>query len=90
MRFCSPEGRLEFKSKEGLDSAPAGFAPWFSHEHRLTRNVRILFGHWAALKGRCAAPNVEALDSGCVWGGDMTLLDVDGNRRHLCSCKEKK
>jgi len=90
MRFCSPEGQLEFKSKEGLDSAPAGFAPWFSHAHRLTRDVRILFGHWAALKGRCATPNVEALDSGCVWGGDMTLLDVDGNRRHLCSCKEKK
>jgi len=30
MRFCSPDGTLDLKSKEGLGTAPDGFAPWFS------------------------------------------------------------
>lgn len=88
MRFCTADGRLDLKSKEGLGSAPKGFAPWFSHAGRKMRGQKILFGHWAALQGRCDEPDVEALDSGCVWGGALTLLDVDRNLRHTCSCQK--
>lgn len=86
MRFCSADGSLELKSKEGLDSAPAGFAPWFSYANRKTRKHKIIFGHWAALEGRCSQPNLFALDSGCVWGGAMTLLNLDSGAKHLCHC----
>lgn len=85
MRFCTAEGKLEFKAKEGFDSAPDGFAPWFSYP-RLSSGTRIIFGHWAALEGRCDAPGIEALDTGCVWGGQMTLLNVDTGERHGCDC----
>ncbi|GGK02125.1 symmetrical bis(5'-nucleosyl)-tetraphosphatase [Pseudomonas matsuisoli] len=85
MRFCTAEGKLELKSKEGLDTAPIGYAPWFAHP-RKSEGTRILFGHWAALEGRCDAPDIEALDGGCVWGGRMTLMDVDSNQRTECSC----
>ena len=86
MRFCSADGSLDLKSKEGLDSAPAGFAPWFSYANRKTRKHKIIFGHWAALEGRCSQPNLFALDSGCVWGGAMTLLNLDSGDKHLCHC----
>lgn len=86
MRFCTPAGELEFNSKEGLDSAPAGFAPWFSYPERKTRAHKIVFGHWAALEGQCTAANVLALDTGCVWGGRMTLLNLDSGAIHQCSC----
>ena len=86
MRFCSADGSLDLKSKEGLDSAPAGFAPWFSYANRKTRKHKIIFGHWAALEGRCSQPNLFALDSGCVWGGAMTLLNLDSGAKHLCHC----
>lgn len=86
MRFCSADGSLELKSKEGLDSAPAGFAPWFSYANRKTRKHKIIFGHWAALEGRCNEANLFALDSGCVWGGAMTLLNLDSGAKHLCHC----
>ena len=86
MRFCSADGSLELKSKEGLDSAPAGFAPWFSYANRKTRKHKIIFGHWAALEGRCSQLNLFALDSGCVWGGAMTLLNLDSGAKHLCHC----
>ena len=90
MRFCTADGKLDLKSKEGAGSAPSGYAPWFSHPNRKTRGLRILFGHWAALEGRCDEPGVEALDSGCVWGNRMTLLNVDSGQRLTCDCADQK
>lgn len=86
MRFCTSEGKLDLKSKEGLDTAPAGYAPWFSHKERKTRDLKIIFGHWAALEGHSNQPGIFALDSGCVWGGAMTLLNVDSGVRLTCDC----
>jgi len=86
MRFCTSEGKLDLKTKEGLDTAPAGYAPWFSHKERKTRELKIIFGHWAALEGQCNEPGVFALDSGCVWGGSMTLMNVDTSLRLTCDC----
>jgi len=88
MRFCTADGTLDLKSKEGLDTAPPGYAPWFSHKQRKTREQRIIFGHWAALEGQCQEPNVIALDTGCVWGARMTLINLDTDERHSCDCKE--
>lgn len=86
MRFCTSEGKLDLKTKEGLETAPPGYAPWFSHKERKTRDLKIIFGHWAALEGHCDEPNVIALDSGCVWGGSMTLMNVDTGLRLTCDC----
>ena len=86
MRFCRADGTLDLKSKEGPGEAPKGFAPWFSYANRKTRKHKIIFGHWAALEGRCSQPNLFALDSGCVWGGAMTLLNLDSGAKHLCHC----
>lgn len=86
MRFCTADGRLDLKAKEGIDTAPAGFAPWFSHRERKAAGTTILFGHWAALEGHCDVPGVFALDTGCVWGGKMTLMDLDTHHLHQCDC----
>lgn len=74
MRFCTPEGQLEFASKEGLDQCPEGFAPWFSFPRQ--DNTKIVFGHWAALEGRIESETCFALDTGCVWGGALTALNL--------------
>jgi bis(5'-nucleosyl)-tetraphosphatase (symmetrical) len=89
MRFCSADGTLDLKSKEGIDSAPPGYAPWFSHRERKTRGQKIIFGHWAALEGQCNEPGLFALDTGCVWGGAMTLLNIDSGERHRCDCNQE-
>ncbi len=90
MRFCTADGTLDLKSKEGVDTAPPGYAPWFSHPGRKTRGQKIIFGHWAALEGKCDEPGLYAMDTGCVWGGAMTLLNVDSGERISCSCEENK
>jgi bis(5'-nucleosyl)-tetraphosphatase (symmetrical) len=89
MRFCKADGTLDLSSKEGVGSAPAGYAPWFSYKQRTTRNHRIIFGHWAALEGQCSEPKVLALDTGCVWGGQMTLVNIDSGEQQRCDCKEQ-
>lgn len=86
MRFCSAEGELELQTKESVDAAPIGFAPWFSFEDRKTWDQRILFGHWAALEGRTDVENVYALDTGCVWGGSLTALRLEDERWFACDC----
>ncbi|MEX6501843.1 symmetrical bis(5'-nucleosyl)-tetraphosphatase [Pseudomonas zhanjiangensis] len=88
LRFCTADGTLDLKSKEGLGSAPPGYAPWFSHSQRKTRGQKIIFGHWAALQGHCEEPGLHALDTGCVWGGEMTLLNIDSGEYHRCDCNE--
>lgn len=86
MRFCTSDGKLDLKGKEGIDTAPPGYAPWFAHKERKTKGLKIIFGHWAALEGQCNEPGLFALDSGCVWGGAMTLMNVDTFERLQCKC----
>ncbi|HDZ54977.1 MAG TPA: symmetrical bis(5'-nucleosyl)-tetraphosphatase [Pseudomonas xinjiangensis] len=87
MRFCKPDGTLDFKAKEGLGSAPKGYAPWFSFQ-RKDPDTQLIFGHWAALEGKTDAVGVHALDTGCVWGNSMTLMNLNTSERHQCSCGE--
>ena len=86
MRFVDAGGALDLASKEGLDTAPPGFAPWFAAPHRRCDGVRIVFGHWAALQGRVDVPNVLALDTGCVWGGALTAVNLVSGTRVACDC----
>ncbi|MCE9665341.1 symmetrical bis(5'-nucleosyl)-tetraphosphatase [Halomonas sp. M5N1S17] len=81
MRFIDAEGCLDFSAKEGLDSAPSGFAPWFCYPRQ--DDARLVFGHWAALEGKApgACTRVEALDTGCVWGGRLTALNLSTGER---------
>lgn len=77
MRFVGPDNELDLLSKEGVGTAPAGFRPWFAVKQRLAANNRLLFGHWAALEGKTDTPGVYALDTGCVWGGQLSALRLD-------------
>ena len=75
MRFCTPEGQMEFESKEGLEDGPAGYIPWFKVPKRRTQDTLIHFGHWSTL-GLMRQHNVISLDTGCVWGGKLTAIEV--------------
>lgn len=82
LRFCSAQGEMEFATKEGAGAAPEGYMPWFEVPGRATQNTVIAFGHWSTL-GLISRPNVIALDTGCVWGGCLSAMRVDGGRREL-------
>ncbi|MGY0194611.1 symmetrical bis(5'-nucleosyl)-tetraphosphatase [Leptothrix sp. BB-4] len=84
VRFCSADGAMDFKLKEGANTAPPGLMPWFDVPGRRTAGTPIAFGHWSTL-GQLDRPDLLALDTGCVWGGRMTAARVDGGRRELVS-----
>lgn len=77
MRFCSLAGQLEFASADKADTAPDNFLPWFRIPWRKNQEIKILFGHWAALNGITNEPNVFALDTGCVWGNSLTAMRLE-------------
>ena len=82
MRYCHPDGRLDFKVKEGTEQAPPDLLPWFALPQRRTAATPVAFGHWSAL-GLIDRPDLLALDTGCVWGGTLTAVRVDGGRREV-------
>lgn len=75
MRFCTPNGLMEFESKEGLEKGPKGYLPWFKVPKRKTQDALIYFGHWSTL-GLLRVQNVIGLDTGCVWGGKLTAMEI--------------
>ena len=82
IRFCSADGVLDFKTKEGAGAAPDGYLPWFEVPQRRSSDEPIAFGHWSTL-GLIDRPDLLALDTGCVWGGSLSAMRVDGGRREL-------
>lgn len=75
MRFCNTDGSLELHAKGSADQPPPGCYPWFEHPRRVTVETNILFGHWSTL-GLRIQDNVHALDTGCVWGGQLTAYEI--------------
>lgn len=86
MRFLNQQGELELASKGEAEQAPKGYFPWFEHPQRLNTDIKVLFGHWAALEGSTPSSDIEALDTGCVWGGCLTALRLEDGRRFTHSC----
>lgn len=82
MRFCADDGSLEFKTKEGTGAAPPGFRPWFEVPGRRSAGERIAFAHWSML-GLVVRDDLLALDTGCVWGGALSAVRVDGGRQEV-------
>jgi bis(5'-nucleosyl)-tetraphosphatase (symmetrical) len=87
MRFCSPRGELDMTKKHEPSDAPPGMAPWFTHAQRKTKDDRLIFGHWATLRGNTQTPNAFGLDTGCVYGGDLTVLHLETERRVCLPCQ---
>ena len=82
IRFCEADGTLDFKTKEGAAGAPPGLMPWFEVPGRRTQGTPIAFGHWSTL-GLINRPELLAIDTGCVWGGALTAVRIDGGRREV-------
>ncbi len=82
IRFCTDEGVLDLQTKEGAGAAPPGYRPWFDVPGRRSAGQPVAFGHWSTL-GLVQRPDLLALDTGCVWGGALTAVRVDGGRQEV-------
>ncbi|MEE9444066.1 MAG: symmetrical bis(5'-nucleosyl)-tetraphosphatase [Cocleimonas sp.] len=97
MRYCNAKSMsLNFK----LNKPPqiktkkiksAKHVPWFLIKNRKSLPLQVVFGHWSSL-GYYQDDNVIALDTGCVWGGQITAARLDTSPLTLVSepCRQKK
>lgn len=77
IRFLTPKGKLDFDEKLGPKDASPELTPWYKAKNRKTADTRIVFGHWSTL-GLMDKPKLLSLDTGCVWGGALTAIQLDG------------
>lgn len=90
MRFCDASGKLELETKETADNWPEGYQPWFNFQRDKLNNLKLIFGHWAALEGNTQSDTVFGLDTGCVWGGALTALRLEDQQRFSLPCTAYK
>jgi bis(5'-nucleosyl)-tetraphosphatase (symmetrical) len=83
MRYCTAEGLMDFSHKGPPGSQPQSLLPWFATPGRKSLDMRIIFGHWSTL-GFFKGYNCYCLDSGCLWGGQLTALILE-NSPHAIS-----
>lgn len=76
MRYCRFDGSLNFSEKKPVGEQPSWLYPWFSLPSRKPLGTTVIHGHWAAL-GFYAGEEVLALDTGCVWQGELTAISLD-------------
>jgi bis(5'-nucleosyl)-tetraphosphatase (symmetrical) len=74
MRYCTLDARLDMACKLPPHKVNTDeLIPWFKLPKRIPLDKKIIFGHWAALEG-IKNDEVIGLDTGCVWGGTLTMM----------------
>ena len=76
LRYCSPRGRIAFEEKGEPGTQAPGLYPWYATPGRAARDLKIVCGHWSTL-GLFIGHGVHAIDTGAVWGGRLTALQLD-------------
>jgi bis(5'-nucleosyl)-tetraphosphatase (symmetrical) len=84
LRTCTPTGKMsEFSGPP--EQAPVGYLPWFRIPHRRQMGITLICGHWAA-SGLRIEPNLLAIDSGCVWGRQLTAVRLEDRAVFQMDC----
>jgi len=89
MRLCHKSGHMDFEAKVSPGAHPPDLMPWFDVPNRATRDVTIVFGHWSTL-GLLLRPDVICLDTGCVWGGQLTAMRLADRKLEQVQCDQAR
>ncbi|MDW3095650.1 MAG: symmetrical bis(5'-nucleosyl)-tetraphosphatase [Gammaproteobacteria bacterium] len=90
LRLCDQHGRMDFDYKGPLGEQNSNLHAWFDIP-RKSEDLNIIFGHWSAL-GLKHTNNLLGLDTGCLWGSQLTAAQIDTSpvRLHQIDCEAKK
>lgn len=82
MRYCTPRGRIAFEQKGAPGTQTPGLYPWYAVPGHASRDLKIVCGHWSTL-GLFVGHGVHAIDTGAVWGGKLTALQLDSEELRI-------
>lgn len=88
IRFCTIDGVIDLKTKGEASLPPKNYMPWFKVPNRVNKDLKIIFGHWAALNGETHEHNAYSLDTGCVWGNCLTAMRLEDGERFSVPCPQ--
>ena len=89
MRFLNRDGSLDFSYKGTLADMPPTLTPWFDAPAPHRADYRVICGHWSALGVRLT-DDVLSIDSGCLWGGQLTALRLEDQQVFSLQCPVSK
>lgn len=87
MRVVEKGGRMNLKFAGLLPDRPKHSQPWFKARHPSLAGKTLIAGHWSAL-GYFTAPGFFGLDSGCIWGQELTALRLEDRAVFQVPCAE--
>lgn len=87
LRACSPDGLMESSFSGPPNRIPTGYFPWFKFSDRRHGDATIVCGHWAALGLHCEE-HLLAIDSGCVWGRELTAVRLEDRKIFQVQCTD--
>lgn len=76
MRMLTAKSALNFAYTGSPWGSRRDLKPWFEFPEAAWAPSRIVFGHWSAL-GLIVLPGIISLDTGCVWGRQLTAIRLD-------------
>ena len=76
MRVLGCGNTLDLGYKGAEPSPDEQIQSWFKSRNHKWKDTTIIFGHWSAL-GLMIKPYFVCLDSGCVWGRNLTAINLD-------------
>jgi len=88
-RTLKSDGRVEPDFDGAPDDAPKGSVPWFAFPGAKWATHTIVYGHWAAAGLQIGTHHI-GLDSGCVWGKQLTAMRLDDRKIFQVDAVEAK
>ncbi|MBJ95145.1 MAG: symmetrical bis(5'-nucleosyl)-tetraphosphatase [Rickettsiales bacterium] len=79
LRCLDADGRARRDVVGPLAELPEGCLPWWRWPGASRAEMKLLFGHWSAI-GVHREEGICALDSGCVWGRQLSAFCLDDER----------
>lgn len=80
IRYCFPDGQLNMMHKGIPGTSLEPLKPWFDFPRLVDSSYTLIFGHWASLLGKNTPAGIIGLDTGCCWGGELTMLRWEDRR----------
>ena len=90
MRYCFPNGQLDMICKDSPENATPPLKPWFNIAGPVPHDYTVVFGHWASLEGKGTPEGIIGLDTGCCWGGMLTMLRWEDKQRFVQQGQHKR
>lgn len=84
MRYCYKDGQLNLAAKNAPGKEDKKLKPWYTLEDRQSKKNKVVFGHWSTVhlgnEKDFNQYNVYPLDTGCLWGGEMTAMRLEDEK----------